>query len=360
MMQPLRVSVIGAGWWAVANHIPLLAADGGVALEGVARLGRRELDEVQSRFGFARASEDWRDLLDPAPDAVVIATPHALHAAQAVAFLEAGAHVLVEKPAAVTVAEGLALCDAALRAGRHVVVPHGWNWRPWSTTPRDWVADGRIGQLRHVIMHMASPAEDLFSGGGWQGAGETLFAPDPATWSGGGASGGYAWGQLPHLLGLLFLTVPDLEPLSVSGRLTAGPTGTDVYGAAHLHLSGGVHASLGAAATVPPGLPFQVDLRLFGTEGMIVIDLERDRVELSRNDGAREAASLAPGDGAYACEEPVRAFLRLARGSGEENRADARTALRCARVLHGLHVSHATHREVDVSGNAPRPLTVAA
>ena len=92
-----QIGVIGAGWWTVDNHLPILAKRNDVTLAGVCRLGRAELEQVQSRWGFPFATEDFRELLERVPlDGVVIGSPHAVHFEHARAALEAGLHVLVE------------------------------------------------------------------------------------------------------------------------------------------------------------------------------------------------------------------------------------------------------------------------
>ena len=87
-MGKLRVGVVGAGWWAVANHIPILRSRPDVELVGVCRLGRAELAKVQSAFGIPYGAEDFTAMLNEAPlDALVVASPHSLHGEHAVAAL---------------------------------------------------------------------------------------------------------------------------------------------------------------------------------------------------------------------------------------------------------------------------------
>ena len=95
-----RIGVIGAGWWAVQNHLPVLARRSDVELVGVCRLGAAELEQVRSEFGIPYATEDYQELLRKcAPlDGVVVGSPHAVHYEHARAALESGAHVMVEKP----------------------------------------------------------------------------------------------------------------------------------------------------------------------------------------------------------------------------------------------------------------------
>ena len=114
MSGKLRVGVVGAGWWAVANHLPVLKSRSDVDLVAVCRLGRAELAKVQSVFGIPYGTEDFTAMLDEAPmDALVVASPHNLHGAHAIAALERGLHVLIEKPMTVSAAEARAIAALA-------------------------------------------------------------------------------------------------------------------------------------------------------------------------------------------------------------------------------------------------------
>ena len=128
-MARARIGVIGAGWWAVANHLPELQKNPGCELVAVNRLGAAELAQVRSAFKVDQGFEDYREMLAKVPmDGVVIASPHVLHFEHVKAALEAGCHVLVEKPMATTAADARALVDLASRRGRQILVPYGWNF----------------------------------------------------------------------------------------------------------------------------------------------------------------------------------------------------------------------------------------
>src|SRR5437870_3298360 len=87
------------------------------------------LRRLAERFAIPRATTSWQELAqDPGIDAVVIGTPNALHAPQAVSCLRAGKHVLVEKPMARTVAEADEMIRAAREAGRSLMVAHCWRF----------------------------------------------------------------------------------------------------------------------------------------------------------------------------------------------------------------------------------------
>jgi predicted dehydrogenase len=118
--------------------------------------GRNEAaaTEVAQRFGWESVETDWQALLTRDDiDVIDICTPGNTHAEIAVAALEAGKHVLCEKPLANTVAEAEAMAAAAVEAAKHGVrAMVGFTYRraPAVSFARQLLASGRIGQIRHV------------------------------------------------------------------------------------------------------------------------------------------------------------------------------------------------------------------
>jgi predicted dehydrogenase len=335
MSRKLRVGVAGAGWWAVANHLPILQSRPDVELIGVCRLGRAELAKVQSAFNIPYGTEDFGAMLnETAMDALVVATPHNLHGAHAIAALERGIHVLVEKPMAVDAADARAIAELAHTQNCHVLVPFGWNFKPFFAAARDLVRTGRIGRIQHVSAQMASPLGDLMSGSDLAGTEKEMFRPDPETWA-NPSTGGYGWGQLVHLLGGLFY-LTDLTPKDVFAFVGRSQLGADLYNAVAMRFSNDATGALSGSATVPTGIPFQVDIRLFGDQGMLLLDVERERLSLRRADGGHEDVPLAAGDGAYACVEPVNRFVDLCLGKAVENCGDVTIGLRSVEVVDAM------------------------
>lgn len=349
MSGKLRVGVVGAGWWAVANHLPILNSRPEVDLVAVCRLGRAELAKVQSTFGIPYGAEDFAAMLNEAPmDALVVASPHSLHGAHAIAALEKGIHVLIEKPMTVRAAEARAIAALASRKGRHVVVPYGWNFKPYFAEARALVKSGRIGRIRHVSAQMASPIGDLMTGSDLAGTEDAMFRPNPDTWASPN-TGGYGWGQLVHLLGGLFY-ITDLAPREVFAFVGRSGLGADLYNAAAVRFSDDATGALSGSATVPAGAPFQVDIRIFGDAGMLLLDVERERLSLRRRDGDDMDVSIAAGDGAYACVEPVNRFVDLCLGKDVENCGDASVGLRSVEVVDAMLRSAKSGR-VETAGD---------
>jgi predicted dehydrogenase len=100
------------------------------------------------RHGIPAVTTDWAAVaMDPSIDAVVIATPNALHAPQAIAALDAGKHVLVEKPMAVSVSECDAMIKAAKGSGASLMVAHCWRFHPDVVAMRNRIAAGELGEI---------------------------------------------------------------------------------------------------------------------------------------------------------------------------------------------------------------------
>jgi predicted dehydrogenase len=360
-----RLGFIGAGWWATANHMPILARRADVELTAVCRLGRAELHRVQDKFGFRFATESAEELVNYAGlDGVVVSSPHTLHYEHARLALERGLHVLCEKPMCTRGAEARELVRLAAERGLHLLVPYGWHYTPFIRQAKRWAEAGELGEVQYVLCHMASPVRDLLQGRHFQvdtnsgQAGEVLFEPDPKTWSDPEvAGGGYAHAQLSHSTGLLFW-LTELMPESVHAFMAAPESRVDLYDAVSARFAGGAIGTVSGAGTVPPAgnARFQVDLRLFGTRGVLLLDCERARLELLRRDGTAERLDLAPDAGTYDCTGPPNNFADLILGKTAINEAPGEAAMRSVLLLDTAYRSAASGRveRVESAGGLTR------
>ncbi|HEY2555542.1 MAG TPA: hypothetical protein VGI08_00435, partial [Diaminobutyricibacter sp.] len=110
----------------------------------------------------------------------------------------------------------------------------------------------------------------------------------------------------------------------------------DLFDAAVISFDGGAIGALSGAATVPDGDPYQVDLRVFGTEGMLLVDTERERVSLHRYDGKKWDLNIEAGAGAYECIVPPNRFIDLIVGASTENNSDAGVAARSVELIDAM------------------------
>ncbi|TQJ30711.1 Gfo/Idh/MocA family protein [Microbacterium sp. SLBN-146] len=158
--RPLRVAMIGHGFmgaahsqgWRVAPRFFELALT--PRMQVVAGRDEAAVERAAAKWGWAESSGDWREVIERDDiDVVDIVTTGDSHAEIAVAALEAGKHVLCEKPLANTVAEAEVMAAAATAAAeRGVRSMVGFTYRraPAATFARDLIGAGRIGEIRQV------------------------------------------------------------------------------------------------------------------------------------------------------------------------------------------------------------------
>ena len=339
-----RIGVVGIGWWACFNHIPTLQAHPDVDAVAICDLNAARLAEVGDGFGIAARYTDVATMVRAERlDGVIVSTPHVAHAVPAIAALQAGAHVLVEKPMATTAADGRAIASAGVAAGRQVMVPTGLNFTRYTATAADWVRQGRIGTVRHAVCQMGSALADLMAGEPMAETTEHLFRPPASTWADPAKAGGYAWGQMSHSVGWL-CHVADLRFETIYCMDGKSPAGVDYYDAAVGRAVGGATVSFSGAATLPKHRGMQTDVRIFGTKGVILFDCEggRARLELALMDGTNEVYPMAPGEADYDGALPVRHFAELCAGRPVGNPADGENGARVTETLAAMYRSAAS------------------
>lgn len=337
----VRAAIIGAGHFAYRMHIPVLAAREEVVLDSVCRLGAKELELIRAEFGFEFATENWRDILDRDIDIAVISSPHNLHFEQAKAFLEKGCHVLVEKPMCLDPKEAWELVETARRANRELVVSYGWHYKQGLEQMREMVS--QIGNIEHVVCHMASFTRSIFTGGALGGWNHVAIQPDRSTWEAADNGGGFAYGQLSHALGLLYW-LTDLRAQSVRSMVFESPTGIDLHDAAVVRFDGGASGVLSGSCGVPTGHGFEVDLRIYGSHGSVLLDIETERLVLKLPDGKTEVANVLAGAWKYSCEGPADMLVNLALGRGQNN-SSGDIGAKAVETLHALLASSANGGE---------------
>jgi predicted dehydrogenase len=151
----LRVLVIGAGFIA-KRWVETIAACPGVELVGVASRSHQRGAAIVQDAGLplVPVHEDWERALSPGvADAVIITLPQQLHPRAVVGALEAGCHVLVEKPLAIDPVAVRAIVEAARRRPEHVVmVNQNFRWRPHVQALRLAVHAGMVGEVGQVMI----------------------------------------------------------------------------------------------------------------------------------------------------------------------------------------------------------------
>ncbi len=345
-----RIGVVGIGWWATVNHIPTIRDCPEAELVAICDLDAERLRLAGEKFGIDAQYQNLDDMLARENlDGVMVSTPHTAHTAPTIAALQAGCHVLVEKPMATTEADGRAIATAAAQAGKEVLVPTGSNFTSFTAQAADWVQQGRIGEVRHAICQMGSALEDLFAGEPMLETEGEMFRPPASTWADPQKAGGYGWGQMSHSLAWL-IHVADLRFDSVYCMDGKSKSGVDYYDAACARTTNGATVALSGSSTTPKHKGMHMDIRIFGTEGMIMFDNERARLTLSRLDGAEEAFNISAAEAEYDGTLPVRVFAKLCAGENVVNASNAECGARVTEALDAMYRSAATGQLAKIGG----------
>ena len=145
--RPDRVAVVGYGYWG-SKHVRVLNSIPDVTVT-VVDAGPDRLLEAAAQFPNAALASDLGEVLDDV-DAVVVATPPGAHAALARQALDAGKHVLVEKPLTTSVADAQMLVDLAADRGVQLMVGHTFEYNAAVWKLRDLVRSGELGRVLHI------------------------------------------------------------------------------------------------------------------------------------------------------------------------------------------------------------------
>lgn len=304
---PVRVAVVGCGTVARVTHLPGLRAAGGADVVAFASRSLGSAQRLRDDWGSGEATVDWRSAVTRDDvDAVHVCVPNALHAEVAAAALEAGKHVLVEKPVTTTLADADALL--ALAGDRLLAVAFDLRRHPALLELRRRLP--AIGPVTHVTACLAH-------------GGPQLWAPD-ATWfrdpvlSGGGCLLDLG----VHLLDALAWCVGPVAEVR-SARLS-GPV--DETAELELLLEGGATAEVGVSWAAPTPV---AELLFTGQRGTLrladgVLSHDGTPVEVASVETATAAGAfvraLVTGAGPVATGRDGRAALAAALAGYESAR----------------------------------------
>ncbi len=266
----LRVGLLGAGRIARLYHLPVLNTIPGVEILAIAETDDEAREHCRSRAPAASLFSNHRELIESCRlDAAVICLPPALHAQAAIACLERGLHVYLEKPLATTLEDGERIIRAWQQAGTVAWTGFNFRFHPLVIEMRNAVRNGAVGELLSVRASFCSTGHSL-----------------PA-WKTQRSSGGGALLDLAsHHFDLLHFVLGQ-EIIEVNSLLHSHSSEEDTA-VVQLRLEGGqlVNALTSIAAVE------QHRMEIIGSDGEIVFDRYRSshlRFNLPKRDFSRSA-----------------------------------------------------------------------
>ena len=271
MTREIGIGILGGGYMGKA-HAVAMSAVGAVfnthlrpRLEMVCASTPDSAERYRSAYGFARATDDWRVLVnDPKVDAIVIALPPSYHRDIAQAAFDLGKPVFCEKPLGGSLADAQAMTDAAQRAGVTNMIGFNYIRTPASQFARKLIADGAIGD---VTWFRGEHTEDFYAD-----------PQSPFTWRGQDVANGTMGDLAPHminaalaLIGPISQVMGDVE--TVIANRPGGTVTNDDHAQLMCRFASGVMGQM-YFSRVATGRKMGYAYEVTGTKGAIRFDQE--------------------------------------------------------------------------------------
>ncbi|MCR8634200.1 Gfo/Idh/MocA family protein [Paenibacillus radicis (ex Xue et al. 2023)] len=193
-------------------------------LKAIAGRNEEEVQKASRKMGWASYETDWRKLIERDDiDVIDIATPNHTHVEMAIAALEAGKHIICEKPLAITLEEAKRMKAAADRSGKVNMLMHNYRFAPAVQFAKQLICEGKLGEIRHIRAVYLN---------------QSMIDPNrPFRWRLSKEIAGYgALGDIgSHIIDLASFLVGDFKKVSgmmetfVKSRPDAGPDGQPNY-----------------------------------------------------------------------------------------------------------------------------------
>ena len=347
-MTKARIGVVGAGWWATQHHIPSLKAYERAELVGIADLKPEKLAAASDFYDVANTFDDHRDLLAAGVDGVVIAVQHAFHYQVAKDALDAGVHVMVEKPMTLRASEAWDLVDRARRNGLHLMVGYTYQLTRHAQAAREIVRSGRIGELQLISGIFTSWVESYLRGDPQDYAeafGFPVTGPEPSTYADPEiAGGGQGQLQVTHPMGMVFW-VTGLRATEVFAFMESYDLAVDLVDAFSYRLDNGAVGAMASTGGARPGQSLDQGFVYAGTRGFLRQDMINGRLEVESHDGESERFPDLAEDEVYPAHATSRGLVDLILDGGE-NRAPGEIGARVVEFLEAGYRSAASGRPV--------------
>jgi predicted dehydrogenase len=333
----VRVGILGVGSWSTVAHIPALLEEPGVEPIVVSRRDEDAGRRIAKSYGFEHYESDWRAALRYDLDAVIVNSPPVAHVAQVCGALEAGAHVLCEKPFALNEEDAAIMLEASRRHKKSLLVGFGWNQHPLVEKTRELLLNGEAPEFSVVQLTVAT--RELFTSGSLP---EYMrgreFPPQPATYSNQSVSGGgsllanasHAFGMMVRLLGA------DVQ--SIAGHAFRGTQGLDLHDAIWVEYSGGQQVNLTVVSVHGQERRVGWSWASYGPAGTLHLDTQAGQVMSADPLGLvrRERPVFAEGIEKTA---PTKSLIETARGHGTFPELDAELASNVVRLTQAASLS---------------------
>jgi predicted dehydrogenase len=351
-----RIAVIGTGWWSTYTHIPGLLNNPDAELVAVCDRSPEALERAVQAYGPLKLYQDHQALLaEEELDGVVVATNHTTHYELAKACLEAGRHVLLEKPMVLRAAHAHELVDLAARQQRELIIGYPWHYTSITRQARDLVQSGELGAIQFVASLFASMVVEFYRGN--DQAYRTVFnypvtGPGQAYADPKLSGGGQGHLQITHSAGTLFF-VTGLRAERVSSFMENWDVPVDLVDAISVHFASAdgrpAVGMVGSTGNIGTGDGGHHELGVYCERGYLRLNQSTGSLYVRRHDGTEEHFGPLSADDGYPRFATSQNLVDVSLGRAE-NGSPAAIGARVVELLDAAYRS---------SANGGQPIRVA-
>jgi predicted dehydrogenase len=246
----IRAAIVGLGRWGRNLVASVQGKSDAIRFTTGAARTAEKASGFADEHGFPLRESYEQVLADPAIDAVVLATPHTLHAGQIVAAARAGKHVFAEKPFALSLGDAKAAVRACAESKVTLAIGYNWRFQPALRAMRSALGDARLGKLLHVEGNFCGPSVYRHERGHWRQSREE------------GPAGGMT-GRGVHLVDAMIYLSGRIESVYAQSRRAVRDFGVDDTTSMLLRFGSGATGYLGTVIATAETWRLQV----FGANG---------------------------------------------------------------------------------------------
>jgi predicted dehydrogenase len=355
VQNKIKCGVIGAGWWATFAHIPALLAHPMAELVAIQNDDSEQAQRIIHDFGIPFAFSTSTELLamDDISAIIVSSSPH-LHYQDALAALALGKHVLIEKPMTLTVAQAVELVEMAKSRGSQFLISCPWHYTSHARAAERLIGDGELGKVRMISVLMTNPISHLLRGDGTEPThGTPYMHPREGTYSNPAvAGGGQIYAQVCHAAAYLtFLT--GARPTEVFARFHNDGAVLDIYDTLNLRMNDASIVTIASTGATSLGRK-DFEVRIFGTKGMLFLDLWKGRMEFVPLAGVPSVYRDLEKDEIYPHQAPAMNLIDAIRDP-RLNKSPATLGVAAMEVIEAATQSAKSGNNIHVSSLVEQP-----
>ena len=342
MNRRARIAVIGCGSWSNEAHLPSLTANADAEVIALVDPVAEAREATARRFGVTSTFASHEEMFAAVqPDGVIVATPHSHHYAPARAALEAGAHLLLEKPMVLKPQQAKELQSFAAERKLELIVDYPYHYNTQSIQLRQAIAD-KLGRIEFVSCLFASLVREYYRGDteAYQPEFKLARAPRSNTYSDPSLSGGgQGQTQVTHSAALVFW-LTGLKPSRVAAWTENDDLPVDLVDAAAIKFEGGAIGTISSTGDRPTGHDDVLHLHISGTSGLAIYQVSEGIARLHLHGGKVEDIPGPPASERYPQLRPAGNLVDIVLGRGG-NQSPAEIGVRVVGFLDAMYRSAA-------------------